>query len=175
MRNKTQNVSSTNTTLITPTVKNEVKSEVKNPSVVVETKKSSENSTTSTTLSSSTSTTTKATTTTTTTVKPKPKKPTITTSVLDNPADAQKIQLLKNEPPLPPLETKVNASGPKQSPGIISSNHGSSNRFIAPMVGAMFAVPLVFVILNYAKRQFREYWSKRRYRRMDYLIDEMYN
>ncbi|XP_077291824.1 uncharacterized protein LOC143915200 [Arctopsyche grandis] len=48
-------------------------------------------------------------------------------------------------------------------------------RFILPIVITIFAVPLIALVGYQAIRRGKEAWRNRHYRRMDYLIDGMYN
>lgn len=48
-------------------------------------------------------------------------------------------------------------------------------RFILPIVITIFAVPLIALVGYQAVRRGKEAWRNRHYRRMDYLIDGMYN
>lgn len=164
-----------------------VKSTVEPPSPSTAIKK---NTSTSSTL---------APTTTTTTTKPpsststeSPKKPRITFSIEDDSqllTDAQKNEgkagrispglasrngLLSVEHPV--ADNLPNEPVMMQSSETISLTKQSDGRqFIFPMIALIFAVPLILIIGNNAVRCGRDYWSKRKYRRMDYLIDEMYN
>lgn len=137
--------------------------------------------TTSTTLSAN-ATTTKTTTTTTTTSKPTttttsaPKKPLITYAVEDIPG------LLKAAESQPqqgyPIEEAGNY-GPLslQSSETITYPSDKSNQpnFIMTMIGIIVVIPLIIVVSNCAVRKVRDIWSKRKYRRMNYLIEDMYN
>lgn len=139
--------------------------------------------TSTTTTTTTTSTTTKATTTTTTTPKPKPKKPLITYSVADFPElDAEVLKDSINpvntpsEPPMIP-ELEALHEAPHAQP---SQEHDSSppyrNRdYIVPIVSIMFVAPLCMGIVITAYRRFRDFWSTRHYRRMDFLVDGIYN
>lgn len=115
----------------------------------------------------STSTTT---TTTTTTTTPAPKKPTVTFSVEDvpdllNSARKSSVSELKgddNEPRLLQSSESV-------------SDRGSGHDFLVPVIGMIFIIPLLIIVANCTASRARDYWSKRKYRRMDYLIEDMYN
>lgn len=115
------------------------------------------------------------TTTTTTTPKPTtpevPKKPMITYAVDDVPGLIQtpKSQIPQKEPvaedvPDPLLLESIKYEEPK-----------TVHNFLVPMVGVIIIVPLMILLANWAVRRARDHWSKRRYRRMDYLIEDMYN
>lgn len=146
----------------------------------------------STTAPSSTttaSTTTSTSTTTTTTTTKIPKKPTITYDVLDQPELLAKIHDV-----IPPMAKAAapqvhrdpadsyEAVAPQvepislQSPETISlSKHKDGRAFMVPMVAIIFIIPFLVILANFVTRQLRDYWSKRKYRRMDYLIEEMYH
>lgn len=135
---------------------------------------------------SSTTTSTKApTTSTTTTTTEVPKKPTVTFSVEDQPDLWAKVHSAKpaaavvNEgtsdtaaafasPPIEPISLQ-------SSETISLSTHKDGRAFIVPMVAIIFIIPILVILANFVTRQLRDYWSKRKYRRMDYLIEEMYN
>lgn len=133
----------------------------------------------STTPSSTTTTTTTTitTTTTTTTTTPKPKKPTVTYSIPDFP------DLEKDNPELKNLLQSSSASnklplsdGPYAQPSQEFNNNFHRGRdFILPIVSMIFIIPLVIGILITSYRRFRDCWSTRHYRRMDFLVDGMYN
>lgn len=53
--------------------------------------------------------------------------------------------------------------------------HKDGRAFIVPMVAIIFIIPLLVILANFAARRVRDCWSKRKYRRMDYLIEEMYH
>lgn len=114
---------------------------------------------------SSTSTTT---TTTTTTTTPAPKKPTVTFSVEDVP------DLLNSarKSSIPELK------GDDNEPRILQSSESVSDRghdFLVPVIAMIFIIPFMVIIANCTARRVRDFWSKRKYHRMDYLIEDMYN
>lgn len=104
----------------------------------------------------------------TTSTMPPPKKPTITQSVEDVPE--LKSQLVKMPNPSPEVDT-LNEPRPLES----SEKHTDGRQYIVPMVGIILAIPFLIIIANVVTRRLRDLWSKRNYRRMDYLIEEMYN
>lgn len=127
------------------------------------------------TSATSTTVTTTTTTSTTTTTTAAPKKPTLTVSVEDDPILRQKIDktnidLWKSN------AHDVSPDGPitLQSSEEIYGNH-DGRQYIVSIVGIIFAIPLLILLGNSFRRRLRDYWSKRKYRRMDYLIEEMYN
>lgn len=118
---------------------------------------------------SSTSTTTTTTATTTTTTPAPIKKPTVTFSVEDVPD-------LLNSARKSVLELK----GDENEPHILQSSEsisdrGSGHNFLVPVIGMIFIIPFLIIVANCTTRRVRDYWSKRKYRRMDYLIEDMYN
>lgn len=108
-----------------------------------------------------------------------PKKPLITYSVDD-------------DPDMRAIRDKISKSS-KQSHGSVAEANGALNEpvvlqsselleddykerdYIIPIIGLIFAVPLLLILANFLSRKVRQYWSKRNYQRMDYLINEMYN
>ncbi|XP_037934836.1 cell wall integrity and stress response component 3-like [Teleopsis dalmanni] len=136
--------------------------------------------TTSTTSTTTTTTTSTTTTTTTTTTTPKPKKPTITYGVEDFPdLDGNLIKLneaLQQQsttlPETSPVREIPNAQPSKEMNGF-QINH--SRDYIVPIVTLLFILPLVLGVMITAYRRFKDFWSTRHYRRMDFLVDGMYN
>lgn len=97
-----------------------------------------------------------------------PKKPTITYSVEDVPGLLSKVieQQKLNAPELPIAETiRENEYNDEKS----------SHMFMVPIIGIIVILPFLVIFTNCAVRRIRDYLSKRRYRRMDYLIEDMYN
>lgn len=123
------------------------------------------------TISTTKSTTTSTTTTTTTTTTPIPKKPTITYSVED---DLGLLDEVRKELSVPQLKTDDNEPRLLQSSETIT-DRGSGHDFLVPIIGMIFIIPLLIIFANCTVRRARDYWSKRKYRRMDYLIEDMYN
>lgn len=149
------------------------------------------NSTLKSSSSTSTSTTTSTTTTTTTTTTPKPKKPKITYSVEDMPnianvmPDTDSSSSSNNK--FPSAEETNKQSVPKFSvdepeiPHVQPSQefddgmYRNHRDYIIPIFSIIFAVPIVMALMIVAYRRFRDFWSTRHYRRMDFLVDGMYN
>lgn len=52
---------------------------------------------------------------------------------------------------------------------------GPSFDYVVPIVIAMLAVPFVAVVGAFLYKKGRDFWDRRHYRRMDFLIDGMYN
>ncbi|KAH8293362.1 hypothetical protein KR044_001449 [Drosophila immigrans] len=138
----------------------------------------SSSSTSTTTTTSSTTTTSTTSTTTTTTPKPttkRPTKPPITIS-MSVPIAGEKDQQLngavavdaasiKSDPISQPVQEMVSSSLPNRS----------DNDYLVPMVTVMVTVPLAIVVFVIGYRRFRDLWHTRHYRRMDFLVDGMYN
>lgn len=137
---------------------------------------------------STTSTTTTTTTTTTSTTKP-PKKPKITYSVDDEPKLVQAAKpgyssaagstvsdvngRLHVEEPLAELSKEYIAPAatllgdPNRNPG--------HREYVIPVVTLIFAIPLLAGLFLLSYRRAKEFWLTRHYRRMDFLVDGMYN
>ncbi|XP_022911442.2 uncharacterized protein [Onthophagus taurus] len=47
--------------------------------------------------------------------------------------------------------------------------------FVIPIVAVILSVPVVAIVINILYKRGKEWWSHRHYRRMDFLIDGMYN
>lgn len=114
--------------------------------------------------------TTPTTTTTTTTTTPAPKKPTVTFSVEDvpdllNSARKSSIPELKGDENAPRLLESSESVG----------DRGRGHNFLFPVIGMIFIVPFLVIVVNCTARRVRDFWSKRKYHRMDYLIEDMYN
>lgn len=137
------------------------------------------------TSSSTTSMTSTTSTTTTTTTTPKPtttqapKKPSITYSVEDVPGLMSKAA--EAQPQTPAKESTIEEIRDNEPLSLQSSetitypDQRSSHNYIMSIVGVLVIVPLLVLVTNCTVKRARDYWSKRRYRRMDYLIEDMYN
>lgn len=138
----------------------------------------SSTSTTTTTMATSTSTTTTTTTPKPTTTTPAPKKPLITQSVEDIPG-----LLSKAAEAHPQLINPLPDDGGSNEPHSLQSSEKITFRdyqlpnhnWLMSIIGIIVVIPLIVVVSNCAVRKVRDIWSKRRYRRMDYLIEDMYN
>ncbi|XP_034490306.1 cell wall protein DAN4 [Drosophila innubila] len=127
---------------------------------------------------STTSTTSTTTTSTTTTTTMRPLKPNITRSMAV-PVPGEKDQQL-NAATID--SARVDASIIKSDPisqsvqEMVSSipNH-DENEYLVPIVTVMFTVPLAIFVFIILYRRFRDLWTTRHYRRMDFLVDGMYN
>ncbi|XP_053677836.1 uncharacterized protein LOC128728242 [Anopheles nili] len=143
------------------------------PSTVV-----SNTSTTSTTVTATSTNTTIATTT-----KP-PRKPKITFSIVDEPRLLQAAKpgyVMPNDPVdgsgrLRVDEPLAQFSKELLPPGLGAGEPPNSRReYVAPIVTLIFAIPLLLGLFLLSYRRAKEFWLTRHYRRMDFLIDGMYN
>lgn len=107
-------------------------------------------------------------------ITPAPKKPIVTSSVEDHPEWIAEYEKRANRLTAN-IHNKIDEV-PIQSADTISfSNKKSANNFIFPLIGLILFIPIAVIFANFALRQVRDLWSKRNYRRMDYLIEEIYN
>ncbi|XP_068154082.1 uncharacterized protein [Drosophila tropicalis] len=138
------------------------------------------NATRSSTTSTTVATTTTKTTTSTTTPQPKPK---ISYSMSVHPEwDQDQHQPLAangvdSSASAPSSATPEPADSPvvellRESNGNLADR---GNQYIVPIVTVMLTVPLAIGVTIVMYRRFREMWSTRHYRRMDFLVDGMYN
>lgn len=116
---------------------------------------------------------------TTTTPKPKPKKPLITYGVEDFPDLDEHIlnqpSASTNSPSKFPIyELEVPHAQPSQEHDA-SVLYRQNRDYVVPIVAIMFLTPLLVGVVITAYRRFRDFWSTRHYRRMDFLVDGMYN
>ncbi|KAK6624031.1 hypothetical protein RUM44_010889 [Polyplax serrata] len=51
----------------------------------------------------------------------------------------------------------------------------SKNGIFVPIAASIFLVPLFIMVIFFTWRNLKDYWEKRYYKRMDFLIDGMYN
>lgn len=51
----------------------------------------------------------------------------------------------------------------------------SRREYVVPIVTLIFAIPLLLGLFLLSYRRAKEFWLTRHYRRMDFLIDGMYN
>lgn len=150
-------------------------------STTTTTTSSTSTTTTTTTTPKPTSTTTTTTKTTITTTTKPPTKPTLTISVEDDPALLNKAAETQSQSQSSkdPTAEEVRDNGPlslQLSETIsYSDQKKSSHNVVMSIIGVIVVIPFLVLITNCAVRRARDYWSKRRYRRMDYLIEDMYN
>uniref|UniRef100_A0A0K8V8I3 Uncharacterized protein n=1 Tax=Bactrocera latifrons TaxID=174628 RepID=A0A0K8V8I3_BACLA len=133
------------------------------------------------TVSSNTTTTTTTTkTTTTTTTTPKPKKPSITFGLGDFPilpGESNVINaMVASNSKLPVANDPVVPPNVQPSQELNNGfNYYSSRDYIVPIMTVLFTIPLAIGVVITTYRRFRDCWSTRHYRRMDFLVDGMYN
>lgn len=51
----------------------------------------------------------------------------------------------------------------------------SRRELVIPVVSLIFTVPMLLGLATVVFRRFRDYWQTRHYRRMDFLVDGLYN
>lgn len=93
-------------------------------------------------------------------------KPNVTVSVEDSPQMMAKFN---------GAEQPVVQSSREVDPLLLGQTDRHPYAFLFPAIAIIVAVPLLVMFTNCTVRQARDCWSKRKYRRMDYLIEEMYN
>lgn len=93
-------------------------------------------------------------------------KPNVTVSVEDYPQMMAKFN---------GAEQPVVQSSREVDPLLLGQTDHHPYAFLFPAIAIIVAVPLLVMFTNCAVRQARDCWSKRKYRRMDYLIEDMYN
>lgn len=77
----------------------------------------------------------------------------------------------KKSKPLTTLdEFKRNTSSVNANPSTPKKND-----YVIPVVAVILAVPLISVLVMFFYKKGTEFWERRHYRRMDFLIDGMYN
>lgn len=157
------------------------------PAAVAEKDKAiSANSTEQLLISSSSSTTTitqgsNSSTTTTSTSKPttsvlKPMKPSVTYSVEDNPklleVPIQRLPIVAGDKHV--IAEELPISQPSRE---LQYDYQTTDRqqYVIPIIVLIFAVPMILGMVTVFTRRFKHYWSTRHYRRMDFLVDGMYN
>lgn len=59
--------------------------------------------------------------------------------------------------------------------GGFSDSTTSHREYVVPIVTLIFAIPLLLGLFLLSYRRAKEFWLTRHYRRMDFLIDGMYN
>ncbi|RZB40396.1 hypothetical protein BDFB_001444 [Asbolus verrucosus] len=95
-----------------------------------------------------------------TTIKPKKKKPTITEA---------------DDVPFVPSSFKSNETG-NHGIGIEAITEKQKKPdYVVPIVVVILLVPLVAIVISILYKRGAEWWQHRHYRRMDFLIEGMYN
>jgi hypothetical protein len=130
-------------------------------------------------------TTTTASTTTRTKTTPKPKKPQVALSPQDDPS---LLNVPEFKPPLPSLNNKLSVEEPlppiaQATKEYVQAQHsippkpsGAGHReYIVPFILMIFAIPMILGAFVVSYRKFKDWWLTRHYRRMDFLVDGMYN
>lgn len=111
-----------------------------------------------------------------TTIALKPMKPSIAYSVEDNPKLLEvPIQRLFNvAKDNPDVAVDLPISQPSRE---LQFDYQTTDRqqYVIPIIVLIFAVPMVLGMVTVFTRRFKHYWSTRHYRRMDFLVDGMYN
>ncbi|XP_037048100.1 putative GPI-anchored protein pfl2 [Bradysia coprophila] len=107
------------------------------------------------------------------------KKPLVTYSVEDDPSLLNVPRVRQLISPLTPLDVKAEAANsaylPPSSDFVLDRMQSKRELYIFPLVVLIFLVPMVLGIGIIVLRRVRDYWSTRHYRRMDFLVDGMYN
>ncbi|KAH8235551.1 hypothetical protein KR032_002472 [Drosophila birchii] len=132
------------------------------------------NNNTATVTATSTTASTKSTSTTT----PKPTKPKVVFSMGTHTEWEQKQDQGKagDKPPLPkPASTLAEPMVPQVQELTGTQANRSDTSYVVPIVTVLLTVPLAIGVVTIMYRRFRYMWSTRHYRRMDFLVDGMYN
>ncbi|XP_058819543.1 uncharacterized protein LOC131682224 [Topomyia yanbarensis] len=158
-----------------------------NSNVSAVTSSTSKPALTNTTAAASSSTTTTTTTTTSTTTK-SPKKPKITYSVDDEPKLIQaakpgydSLSSVAGTTGLSDANGRLHVEEPlvelskEYIPAAMMGPPGGHREFVIPVVTLIFAIPLLMGLFLLSYRRAKEFWLTRHYRRMDFLVDGMYN
>lgn len=58
---------------------------------------------------------------------------------------------------------------------VVSGLINSKKEVLVPVAASIFLLPLIGIFIFFIWRRTKEYWDKRYYKRMDFLIDGMYN
>lgn len=107
------------------------------------------------------------------------KKPLVTYSVEDDPTLLNVPRVRQLITPLTPLDVKAEADDsaylPPSSDFVLDRMQSKRELYIFPLVVLIFLVPMVLGVGIIILRRVRDYWSTRHYRRMDFLVDGMYN
>lgn len=104
------------------------------------------------------------------------KKPLITYSIEDDPTLLNVPRVRQLITPLTPLaESDGSVYLPSSDDFIPDRMQSKRELYIFPLVVLIFLVPMVLGVGVIILRRVRDYWSTRHYRRMDFLVDGMYN
>ncbi|KMZ10573.1 uncharacterized protein Dsimw501_GD17426 [Drosophila simulans] len=111
---------------------------------------------------------------------PKPMKPPLvfSTDIHQEGEDMVELEKGQDKPGTKGAPTQPLATPPEPLvQGLTGSNladHGE-NGYVVPIVTVLLTVPLAIGVVTIMYRRFRDMWSTRHYRRMDFLVDGMYN
>lgn len=127
-------------------------------------------------------------------ISKKPKKPTVTFSVDDNKTLLQIPHFPRPKPTAkrvnkhnddyviddaPPQQTRQRPPElPEPATELLLDNTGRNGhrRYVILLIVLIFALPMIFGLVNVCARRMRNYWyTRHHYRRMDFLVDGMYN
>ncbi len=106
------------------------------------------------------------------------KKPLVTYSVEDDPTLLNVPRVRQIITPLTPLDVKAEGDSAYLQPSsdfVLDRTQVKREMYIFPLVVLIFLVPMVLGVGIIILRRVRDYWSTRHYRRMDFLVDGMYN
>lgn len=121
----------------------------------------------SSTVSSSVNVTTPSTTTTTTTTtEPPVKKPLITENTDDDIVESSS----KNND-----SSSSNLHSANNLELLQEQKERQTAKYVIPIIGVILSVPLVAIVISILYKRGSEWWQHRHYRRMDFLIEGMYN
>ena len=81
----------------------------------------------------------------------------------------------RNKKPLFTLDAVNDSPANLSSQSVSHSKDFSRTDYVIPVVLVIMTVPLVIVLALFLYRKGSEFWERRHYRRMDFLIDGMYN
>jgi len=85
------------------------------------------------------------------------------------------ISSARNKKPLVTLDAANDSPASLSSQASSRNNDFSRTDYVIPVVCVILAVPLVIVLAVFLYKKSSEFWERRHYRRMDFLIDGMYN
>lgn len=144
------------------------------PATVANSNVTSSSNNSSSTSSSSSTTTSTTTTSTTTTTTMRPMKPNITRS-MDVPIAGEKVELNSSIIGSAKVDNSIRTDPITQPVQEMVTLPNSQNDYVVPIVTIMFTVPVAIFVFILMYRRFRDLWHTRHYRRMDFLVDGMYN
>jgi len=92
-----------------------------------------------------------------------------------NRTDAAIIPPARNKKPPFTLDALNDLPSNSSSQSVSQSTDFSRTDYVIPVVLVIMAIPLVIVLALFLYKKGSEFWERRHYRRMDFLIDGMYN